>query len=106
MQPVVAQTFAGSHTWRRMRNPPVVGDLRVKSWRYLVAPTSGDDPVWAQRVADYWRLQEDTYGLRFDGHIDMFIDFELGAVTSAARIVAILPGQRVADYVAPRARKQ
>lgn len=99
-----AQTFAGDNEFRLMRNPPTVGELRMKSWRYLVAPASADDPVWVQRVGDFWALQEETYGLRFHEHIDVFIDFEHGLVTSGARVARILPGRRTRDYVAPRAR--
>ena len=98
--------FAGSNTYRLMRQPPEIGAIRIKHWRYVVAPDGPEDPVWAKRVGDYWRLQEETYGLRFDDRIDMFIDFQLGLVSSAARIVDILPGQRTKDYVAPRVRER
>lgn len=96
--------YAGSAEYRLMRNPAEVGELRIKSWRYLIAPTSSDDPVWMRRVGDYWALQEETYGLRFHEHIDVFIDFEHGLVTSGARVMRVLPGRRTRDYVAPRAR--
>lgn len=98
------QAFTGSNVFRHLRNPAKPGDLRRKAWRYLIAPASADDPVWAQRVADYWTLQGETYGLLFDERVDMIIDFDQGLVLSQARVVRVLPGRRELGYVAPRKR--
>lgn len=95
--------IASAQTYRLMRQPAKVGDLRVRSWRYLLPPVSTDDPAWAKRCKDYWALQEQTYGLK---HSDfaMFIDWEEMIVTTASVVVEVLPGRRERDWVAPAKR--
>ena len=98
---MTAAEAAGTYRW--MKQPAKPGELRVRSWRYLIPPASSDDPMWLKRCHDYWLLQQETYGLRVSDHA-MMIDFELQIVTTAAVVLDVLPGRRVRDYVAPRAR--
>lgn len=88
-----------------MKNPAHPGEVRHKVWRWLLEPTSSDDPVWTERARAYWELQQETYGLRFDA-ISVLIDFDERRVITAARVSEVLPGERVSGYVAPRARLQ
>ena len=92
---------ASGAVYRLMKYKPVVGDLRVKSWRFLIPPSGEDDPVWAQRCREYWELQQETFGLKFSD-FTMMIDYDEMIVTTAATILAILPGERRMSYTAPR----
>jgi len=104
MEAVAAEDLiASANTYRWMKNPPKVGELRVRSWRYLIPPASSDDPMWLDRCKQYWLLQQETYGIAVSDHA-MMIDFDEQIVTTAAVIMRVLPGRRVRDYTAPRAR--
>lgn len=102
MNRVAAEQAIGS-TYRWMKTPPEVGQLRVKSWSYLIPPIHDADPVWADRCKKYWELQQETYGLKHTNYV-MFIDREQHIVTTASVIAEVLPGRRTRDYIAPRAR--
>lgn len=102
MTPAVAAAPV-SATYRYMRKPAYVGELRVKTWACLIPPTSDSDPVWAQRCKDYWELQQETYGLKFS-NFTMAADCEAGLwyLSTWAVVVGIMPGRRVHGYTAPR----
>lgn len=83
--------------YRLGRADPKVGELRTRTWRCLVAPAGEADPQWAQRCADYWHTQERLYGLRMSDFL-MTYDVELGVITTASTVLAVLPGRRVRDH--------
>ncbi len=97
-----AQTFNGSATYRFCKNPPFVGQLRLKTWAYVIAPKGANDPEWIKRAADYWQLQSETYGLRFDDRVDIMVDYGSGCVTTAVHVAEVLPGRRLTNYRTPR----
>lgn len=78
---------------------PVAGQVRRKTWRYLLPPTSDDDPVWRRRVDEYWHRFERLYGvvLHRDAII-MRIGFEDNTVSSWAMVARVLPGERVIGH--------
>jgi hypothetical protein len=102
MKATIEPTFAGSNTYRYMERPAVRGQLRLKRWAYQIAPESAADPMWVQRAIDYWKLQSETYGIKFDDDINLLVDYELGIVVTSARVVCMMPGIRTRDFVVPR----
>ena len=94
-----------SSTFRYCRNPPVIGEVRHKTWACLIAPSGPTDPLWAKRCKDYWELQQETYGLKFS-NFTMDVEFENGLayLTTWAILLDVLPGRRSRDYKAPRTR--
>lgn len=106
MKATIEQGFAGSNTYRYLQGEPYRGQLRLKRWAYQIAPESAADPMWLQRAADYWRLQSETYGIKFEDEIGLLVDYELGVIVTSARIAEMLPGKRTRDYVVPRVAEQ
>lgn len=102
MKRATEQTFVGSNTYRFRRVPAVPGQLHVKSWRYIEAPKSAADRAWVQRCADYWRLQSETFGLRYNDDMQIAVDFGAGVVTTAITVAEVLPGRRDRHYRVPR----
>ena len=97
-----AQTFNGSNTYRFMKKPAFVGELRLKTWGYVVAPSGPGDPAWVKRAVDVWQLQAETFGLRFEPDVQILVDYQSGCVTTAVHVAEILPGRRTSDYRVPR----
>lgn len=89
--------------YRFMRQPPVIGQMRYKRWRYLIPPQHDADPVWVKRCKEYWELQQETFGLKVSD-FTMRTFHDEGVVETAVRVLDIMPGQRVRDYRAPRVR--
>lgn len=97
-----AQTYNSERCYRYLRTPAYEGQLRLKAWAYVIPPTGPTDPEWMKRATDYWKLQAETFGLRFEDHCHIMIDYASGCVTSAVHVVEVLPGRRSRDYVTPR----
>lgn len=83
--------------YRLGRADPKVGELRVRTWRCLIAPAGGADPHWAERCANYWHTQERLYGLKMSDFL-MTYDAALGVMTTASTVLAVLPGRRVRGH--------
>jgi hypothetical protein len=90
--------------YRKAKREFVVGQMRTRTWRAAIVPSSEADPLWFQRCGDYWALQERLYGVRLSP-FKMLIDKVAGDndqsgvyVTSAVVVEAILPGERTSDY--------
>lgn len=96
------QAFTGSSVYRYRKHPARPGQLHMKSWRYLVAPQSAGDPEWVTKAIDYWRLQAETFGLRYEDDLKLAVDYEHGIVTTFIHVAEVLPGRRERDYVTPR----
>ncbi len=95
-------TYNSEREYRYLRKPAYPGQLRLKSWPYLVAPTGPTDPEWLKRATEFWKLQGETFGLRFEDHCHIMVDYASGVVTTAVHVVEVLPGRRSRDYVTPR----
>lgn len=96
------QTFNGSNVYRATKQPARPGQLRLKHWRYAIAPKSAADPDWIIKAVEFWKLQADTYGFKFEDDMQIAVDYEHGVVTTFIHIAEVLPGRRMADYVTPR----
>mgnify|MGYP006195744651 CR=1 FL=1 len=72
-----------------------VGQLRAKSYSYLIEPQGEADPIWFERFKSYWLLHEKVYGVEFYDRLTMAIDRDLRTITCFAVIKRILPGRRV-----------
>jgi hypothetical protein len=96
------QTFNGSNTYRYLRKPAYVGQLRMKGWAYVIPPSGAADPEWIKRAKEFWQLQAETFGLRFEDEILLSVDYGSGCVVSAVHVAEILPGRRTRDYATPR----
>jgi hypothetical protein len=90
-------------SYRKMKSPAFVGQLRMKSWRPLLHIADSSlrvdadlDDVERKRVAEYWARQREVYGFEF-GEVMVQIDFDkIGPiVTSSVRVTKVLPGDRV-----------
>lgn len=78
------------------KHKPEVGELRMRSWRWIVPPTHDTDRVWAKRCKDYWDRQERIYGMRLSD-FTMLIDWEGGFVSTYAVVLTVMPGERTAN---------
>ncbi len=100
--PVAAENvIASANVWKTMENPPIVGRVRHKMWRWLIPPAGEADTVWAERCRAYWELQERTYGLKMS-NFTLAIDWDEGVLITYAVVEAILPGRRLtaSEYAA------
>jgi hypothetical protein len=92
------------HTFRTMINPPELGELRSKTWRLPLWRDGKDehDPEWTRRAANYWARQMQLFGYVV-GDFTLMADVADGIpiITTIAPVLAILPGERVADYQLP-----
>ena len=97
MQRVAAENvIASANVWKAMKRTPRQGQVRHKMWRYLVPPSGEADPAWAKRCADYWELQERTYGVKMS-NFTIAIDWIEGVVITYAVIERVLEGRRLTD---------
>ena len=101
---VAAEDVIASSTYRYCKNPPVVGQIRHKVWRYLVEPLHEQDPEWIKRCANYWTIQQETFGLVFSD-FTLSVDFDEGCVITYVVLLDVLPGTRTADFVCQRVRE-
>jgi hypothetical protein len=93
-------------TYRFMKKPAYVGQLRLKAWPYVIPPRGPNDPEWLRRAIDFWQLQAETYGLRFEPDVQIMVDYQSGVVTTAVHVAEVLPGQRTRDFTTPRVAEQ
>ncbi len=103
MKRATEQTFVGSNTYRYLREPAKPGQLRIKHWRYHIAPPSAADRALVQQCIDYWTLQSETFGLRFNDDMQIAVDYAHGVVTTAITVAEVMPGRRDRHYRTPRA---
>lgn len=101
-----AQTFNSERQYRYLKVPAYPGQLRLKTWAYIVAPRGANDPEWLRRVTEFWQLQAETFGLRFEDDVKIMVDYQHGCITTAAHVAEVLPGRRSRDYVTPRVAEQ
>ena len=72
-------------------------------WRTLMRPLP-HDPVWSQRVLDYWVRQQVLYGYRaHEGSIRWWYDEAHACIATSAVIAEVLKGRRERDLVLPAA---
>lgn len=103
----VAAAAATRRVYMRSTKPLEIGQVKIKSFQCAVIPPAGrEDPTWLNRCADYWELQMALYGYRVGG---MTIDFDvvegMNIITTSARIIDVLPGDRTdsrVDWAADR----
>ena len=84
-------------TYRKPKEPFVVGEMRVKSWRILEPNVQDTDRRWRRRCQQYWTLQSRLYGVELSP-LAMLVDNTNGAVSTYSTVLEILPGERTADY--------
>lgn len=89
-------------TYRWTAKPLKVGQLRFKTWRYAIAPMR-NDPMWSQRAADYWQLQAETFGFKFDD-VRFTVFPEFSVVETSCRVTEVLPGERVRNFRTDRVK--
>ena len=89
---------------KAFKAPFFVGQLRTQHVSWAIRPMK-NDVMWARRAADYWQTQGETFGVVFDD-LEIVIFDDPPVVEFRARVKAILPGERVADFVAPRVASQ
>jgi hypothetical protein len=92
-------------TYRYLKNPVRIGQIRHKAYSWLVPPTDEGDPVWAKRFQAYWELQQETYGFKLS-NFTMAIDWDERVIVSYCIVEDVLPGERTVDYVVPRVREE
>ena len=85
---------------KAFKAPFFVGQLRTKHVSWAIRPMKAD-VMWGRRCAEYWQLQGETFGVVFDD-LEIVIFDDPPVVEFRARVKAILPGERVANYTAPR----
>lgn len=83
----------GNDVYEELDRPAYPGQLRSKSYQYLIEPQGNADPLWADRFRRYWTLQEKRFGLDFDTFA-IVVHREDRVVTSVARVRRLLPGIR------------
>lgn len=89
-------------TYRVAAVPLKAGQTRRIEWRYLIEPSGDDDPVWRNRVKDYWARFERLYGaVLYRDAIVVRVDRQRGVVSTWAAIKAVLPGERRKGYKPP-----
>ena len=92
-----------SRTYRFLRHPAYPGQLRLKTWAFVVPPRGPLDPEWQRRAKEFWELQAETFGLKFaDDQMHVMVDYQSGCVTTAVHVEEVLPGRRVKDFATPR----
>lgn len=84
-------------TYRKAKDPFIVGALRTKTWRSLEPNISQDDKRWQARCSQFWTLQERLYGVRLSAFV-MLVDNNEGFVSTYSTVLEILPGERTLDY--------
>lgn len=93
-----------AHVFRAMRSPAVPGELRTRTWRLPLFQGGKEehDPLWIDRAADYWQRQMMLYGYVV-GDFTLMADVvdNVPVITTAATVLAVLPGERVDDYQLP-----
>jgi hypothetical protein len=89
-------------TYRYRRVPAYEGQLHLKTWAFVIAPTGAHDPQWVKKAVEYWQLQAETFGIRYEPDVQIMVDYQHGCVTTAAHVAEVLPGPRTRDYVVPR----
>lgn len=99
---ITAPTYNSERVYRYLRTPAYEGQLRMKTWAYVIPPRGPTDPEWMKRATDFWKLQAETFGLRFEDHCHIMVDYASGCVTTAVHVVEVLPGRRERNYVVPR----
>lgn len=89
-------------TYRAMKSPAYVGEVRMKTWRVLLGlelDPENPDPEWTRRVRHYWQLQRDVYGYEVGDEItiqsDHFPDHGFSCITTSAKVVKVHPGERI-----------
>lgn len=87
------KVYAKVATYRKMKNPAYVGQLRTKKWRCLVEPKDGD-PMWSQRCRTYWDRQAQIFGLKFSDYRFWYNPYD-ETLNTTAQVLEILPGDRV-----------
>jgi hypothetical protein len=103
---VTAPSYNSESVYRFMKRPAYPGQLRLKAWPYLVAPSGANDPEWMTRAISFWQLQAETFGLRFEDDLKLMVDYSSGVIVSAIHVAEVLPGQRRRDHVVPRVAEQ
>ncbi len=93
-------------TYRSLKVPAYKGQLRMKSWRYLVAPNSAADPEWITKAGQIWMLQAETFGLKFEDDMKLAVDYGNGIITTFIHVAEVLPGRREVDFTTPRVAEQ
>lgn len=102
MTEAIAPAASSRNVYRYLRTPAYPGQLRLKTWAYVIPPRSASDPEWLTRAVDFWRLQAETFGLKFEPDVQVMVDFQHGCVTTAAHVAEVLPGRRTHDFATPR----
>ena len=87
---------ASRDVFLQAKHPPRPAELRMKTWRWLVAPISADDPTWSDRCKRYWKRQERIYGMILSD-FTMLIDWDGGFISTYATVLAVVPGERSAN---------
>lgn len=85
-------------TYRKPRVDLEPGQVRFKSWRYVIPPDTPEQAeIWGERAAAYWQRQAELYGFKAEfGDIKVYPDYEV--VESWVRVTEVLPGTRVQHH--------
>lgn len=89
-----------STSYRPMQNPATPGEVRSKRWSmaFCNGPQDAQDPVWIKRCQDYWRRQQELYGLEFGNFTVSVVppqDGEPAQILTSSVVLRVLPGERV-----------
>lgn len=98
---VSAESVVHASVYRYTRNPVKIGQIRHKTWSWLLTPDGDYDPAWVKRSKDYWELQQETYGLKFSD-FTLVVDYPTRTVTTWAVLLDVLPGERQIDFTPRR----
>lgn len=102
MKRATAQTYNSEREYRYRKVPAYPGQLHMKGWAYVIAPKGANDPEWIKRAVEYWQLQAETFGLRYEDDMKLMVDYGTGVVVTAIHVAEVLPGRRSHGYVTPR----
>lgn len=90
------------HSFRQMKNPAHVGQLRTKTWAMPVFITDrdGESPLWQERSRTYWERQQHLYGLVMSNFTNLVeppdpVEGKPAFLSTYSVVLAILPGERV-----------
>lgn len=80
--------------YEELSRPAYVGQVREKSYRFLVQPEPGGGEMWARRFQRYWERQEKRFGIEFRPAMVIGVDRTNMVITCQVMVSRVLPGIR------------
>lgn len=81
--------------FEELDRPAYPGQIREKSYRFLVPPEQGGGDMWMTRFQRYWERQERRFGIEFHPSMVIGVDRTNNVITCQVMVQRIRPGKRV-----------